>query len=284
VKVFSNTQVETLPPHRSTDHAIDLEPCYNLPYGRIYNLSEFQLRTLKRHIEGNLAKSLVQGSSSLAAAPIVFAKEKDGGLKLCVDYPALKLATVKNRYPLPLITEMADSVREARVMMKLHLCGAYNLIQIKEGDEYKTAFRTRYGQFEYSAMPFCLTNAPARFQSYIDDCLRPYIDDFTVCYPDDILIHSTHEKEHEEHVRQVLQRLQQFGHYCTAGNWQFGDSQVSLLGFVFTPEGVGMESDWISTIEDWPTANSMRDVQVFLGIHELLPKVDPEICHHGYST
>jgi hypothetical protein len=223
------------------------------------------LRTLKAYIEANLANGFIQRSSSPAAAPILFAKKKDGGLRLCVDYRALNLATVKNRYPLPLISEMLDRVREARIFTKLDLRGAYNLIRIKEGDEYKTAFRTRYGQFEYRVMPFGLTNAPATFQSYIDDCLRPYIDDFAVCYLDDILIYSTNEKEHEEHVRQVLQRLKEFGLYCKAEKCQFGVSEVGFLGFVITHDGVGMESDRIATIEDWPTPKSMRDVQVLLG-------------------
>jgi hypothetical protein len=253
VEVFSKAKAETLPPHRSTDYAIDLEPGYNLPYGRIYNLLEFELRTLKAYIEANLANGFIQPSSSPAAAPILFAKKKDGGLRLCVNYCALNKATVKNRYPLPLISEMLDHVREARIFTKLDLRGAYNLIRIKEGDEYKPAFRTRYGQFEYQVMPFGLTNAPATFQSYIDDCLRPYIDDFAVCYLDDILFYSANEKEHEEHVRQVLQGLKEFGLYCKAEKCQFGVLEVGFLGFVITPDGVGMESDRISTIEDWPT-------------------------------
>jgi len=266
VEVFSKTKTETLPPHRSTDHAIDLEPGYNLPYGLIYNLSQFQLRTLKAYIKANLANGFIQRSSSPAAAPIPFAKKMDGGLRLCVDYRALNKATVKNRYPLPLISEMLDRVREARIFTKLDLSGAYNLFRIKEGDEYTTAFRTRYGQFEYVVMPLGLTNAPATFQSYIDDCLRPYIDDFAVGYLDDILIYWTNEREHEEHVRQVLQRLKEFSLYCKAEKCQFGVSEVGILGFVITPDGVGMESDLTATIKDWPTPKSMRDVQVLLGL------------------
>jgi len=182
-----------------------------------------------------------------------------------VDYRALNLATVKNRYPLPIISEMLDRVRDTRIFTKLDLRGAYNLIRIKEGDEYKTAFRTRYGQCEYRVMPFGLTNAPAMFQSYIDDCLRAYIDDFAVCDLDDLLIYSANEKEHEELVRQVLQRLKDFGLYCNAEKCQFGVSEVGFLVFDITPDGVGMESDRISTIEDWPTPKSVRDVQVLRG-------------------
>jgi hypothetical protein len=173
VEVFSKVKAETLPLHRPTDHAINLEPGNKLPYGRIYNLSEFELKMLKPYIETNLASSFVQRSSSPAAALILFAKKKDGGLRLCVDYRALNLGTVKNRYPLPLLSELLNRLREARIFTKLDLLNAYHLIRIKEEEEFKTAFRTRYSQFEYQVMPFGLSNAPATFQAYIDDCLRP---------------------------------------------------------------------------------------------------------------
>jgi len=115
-------------------------------------------------------------------------------------------------------------------------------------------------------MRFGLTNAPATFQSYIDDCLRPYIDDFTLCYLDDILIYSTNDKEHEGHIRKVLERLREFGLYCKADKCQFRVSEVGFLGFVIDSEGIGMESDRILTIEDWPTPKSIRDVHVLLGL------------------
>jgi len=265
VEVFSKTKAETLPPHRPVDHAIDLEPGYKLPYGRIYNPSEFELKTVKAYIETNLANGFIQRSSSAAAAPILFGKKKDGGLRLCVDYRALNLGTVKNRYPLPLISEMLDRVRGARIFIRLDLRNAYHHIRIKEGDEYRTAVRTRYGHFEYRVMPFGLTNAPASFQGYIDDCLRPSIDDFTVCCLDDILIYSTNEKEHEEHVRKVLERLREFGLYCKAEKCVFGVLEVGFLGFVINSEGMSMESDSISTIEDWPIPKSVRDVKVLRG-------------------
>jgi len=124
MEVFSKDMVETLPLYQSTDHAIDLEPAYELPYGRIYNVSEFKLSTLKGYIEANLANRLIQGSLAPVAAPILFAKMKDGGLKLSVDYHMLNLAMVKDWYPLPLISEMLDGVRDARIFTKLDLHGA----------------------------------------------------------------------------------------------------------------------------------------------------------------
>ena len=195
--VFSKKGGETLPLHRDTDHAIEIEDGAKLPFGRINNLSETELAALKVYIETNLENCFIQQSSSPAAAPILFVKMKDGSLRLCVDYRALNSITFKNRYPLPLISEILDRVRGTTIFTRLDLRGAYNLIRIKEGDEYKTAFRTRYGQFEYRVMPFGLTNAPATFQAYIDECLRSYLDDFVVCYIDDILIYSRTPEEHE---------------------------------------------------------------------------------------
>jgi len=196
-------------------------------------------------------------------------KKKDGGLRLCVDYRAFNLGTVQSRYPLPQISELLDRVCEALIFTKLDLWNAYHLIRIREDDEFKITFRTRYDQFEYQVMTFALSNAPATFQAYIDDCLRPYIDDFTVCYPDDILIYLTNEKEHEDYVRKVLQCLQEFGLYCKAEKCQSGVQEVGFLRFVINSDGIGMESDHISMIEDWPTPELVWDVQVLLGFTNL---------------
>ena len=151
---------------------------------------------------------------------------------------------------------MLDHVREARIFTTLHLRVGYDFIRIKEGDEYKTAFRTCYGQFLYRVMPFGPTNAQAIFQSDINDCPQPYIDDFIVCYLDDILISSTNKKEHEEHVREVLKGLREFRLYCRAENCQFRMSEVGFVQFDISPDGVGMKSVRISAIEDRPTPKS----------------------------
>ena len=273
MEVFSKTKADTLTPHRSIDHAIDLELGCKIPYGRIYNLSEVELKTLKAYIETNLANGFIQRSSSPAVAPILFVKKKDRGLRLCVDYRALNSATIKNRNPLPLISEMLHRLPGARIFTKFDLPNSYHHIRIEEVDEYTTAFRTWYGQFEHRVMPFSLTNAPATFQSYIDDCLRAYIDDFAVCYIGDTLINSTDEKEHDEQVRKVLEWLREFGLYCKAEKCQFGVSEIGFLGFLINSEWVGMESDWISTIDDWPTPQLVWDIQVLLGFANFYRRV-----------
>jgi len=155
--------LKTLAPHRPNNHAIDLEQGFKIPYRRIYNLSEVQLQTLKAYIDTNLAKGFIQRSSSSAAAPILCVKKTDGGLWLYVDYRVLNLATVNSCYPLPLISVMVDWMCGALIFTQLDLRNAYNLIRIKEGDKYKTAFRTRYSQFKYRVLPFGLMNAPVTF-------------------------------------------------------------------------------------------------------------------------
>jgi hypothetical protein len=126
---------------------------------------------------------------------------------MCVDYRGLNKVTIKNRYPLPLISGLLDQFDQAKIHTKIDLCGAYNLVHIKEGDEWKTTFRTRYGHFEYNVMPFGLTNAPTIFQHLMNDVFREFLDDFVVYYLDDILVFSKNEEEHINHVRLVLEKL-----------------------------------------------------------------------------
>ncbi|SPC67775.1 related to Gag-pol polyprotein [Ustilago sp. UG-2017b] len=167
--VFSRVRADKLPPHRTYDHHIPLEEGKSPPFRPIYSLSEHELKTLRGYLEENLAKGFVSPSDSPAASPILFVKKKDGSLRLCVDYRGLNQITIRNRYPLPLIDELLDRLREARFFTCIDLCGAYNLICIAKGDKWKTAFRTRYGHFQYNVMPFGLTNAPASFQHLMKD-------------------------------------------------------------------------------------------------------------------
>jgi len=137
----------------------------------------------------------------------LFVKKKDGSLRLCVDYRGLNKITKKNRYPLPLILGLLDRLRTGKIFTKLDLRGAYNLLRIRPSDEWKTAFRTRYGHFEYTVMPFGLTNAPVVFQHLMNDIFRDYMDEFVVVYLDDILIFSKDQEIHDKHVRLVLVTL-----------------------------------------------------------------------------
>jgi len=162
VDVFEKINANQLPAHSPYDCSIDLEG-HSPPFGPIYGLSKPELQALRDYLTENLAKGFIQHSKFLAGTPILFVKKKDGSLRLCVDYHGLNKITKKNRYPLPLISSLLDRLRTGKIFTKLDLRGAYNLLRIRPDDEWKTAFRTRYGHFEYTVMPFSLTNAPAVF-------------------------------------------------------------------------------------------------------------------------
>jgi Reverse transcriptase (RNA-dependent DNA polymerase)/RNase H-like domain found in reverse transcriptase/Integrase zinc binding domain/Chromo (CHRromatin Organisation MOdifier) domain len=264
-EVFSTKAAGMLPDHHTMEHRIELESGSQPPYGPIYALSEKELEVLREYLESSLVKGWIRRSTSPAGAPIMFVPKKGGGLRLCVDYRGLNRITVKNRTPLPLISETLDRLRGAKVFTKLDLKDAYHRLRIREGDEWKTAFRTRYGHFEYCVMPFGLSNAPATFQAYINHALRGLVDVTCVVYLDDILIYSEDPRQHTQAVRDVLERLQQHQLFANLDKCEFSTERVEFLGFVIGPDGISMEPSRIAAIEDWPVPKSVRDVQVFLG-------------------
>ena len=173
--------------------------------------------------------------------------------------------TIKNRYPLPLINSLLDRLTGSKFFTKIDLRGAYNLVRIKKGDEWKTAFRCRYGHFEYLVMPFGLTNAPAIFQNIMNDIFKEYLDYFVVILLDDILVFSKNLEEHKHHVRLVLEKLQQWKLYAKLEKCFFHQHEIEFLGYIIGPDGIKMCSDKTSSIKDWPTPSTITQVQSFLG-------------------
>jgi len=196
----------------------------------------------------------------------MFIPKKNGKLRLVIDYRQLNKITKKDRTPLPLISEIRDRLAGANWFTALDLKGAYNLIRIKEGDEWKTAFRTRYGLFECLVMPFGLTNAPATFQRMINFVLKEYVDQFVIVYLDDILIFSKTREEHEEHIHKVLQALQDANLLVEPEKCQFEIQEVTFLGHIITPGNIRMDPDKISAIQGWKEPQNVKEVQSFLGL------------------
>ena len=182
-----------------------------------------------------------------------------------VDYRGINEGTIKNRYPLPLIRETLMRLSKARFFTKLDVRGAYNLIRMAEGEEWKTAFRTRYGLFESLVMPFGLTNAPADFQRFINDTLAPFLDQFTSAYLDDILIYSDTMEDHMQHVRRVLERLTEAGLHLKPEKCEFHKTEVKYLGLIIGTDGIKMDPSKVETVKNWPTPQNVRDVRSFLG-------------------
>lgn len=264
--VFNDSNARMLPAHKNTDHAIDLQDGTEPPYGPIYPLSQKELTELRQYIDDNLAAGRIQPSTSPAGSPILFVPKRDGSLRLCVDYRGLNKVTVKNRYALPLISEILNRVQGAKFFSKIDLKDAYYRVRIREGDKWKTAFRTRYGHFEYLVMPFGLTNAPATFQNYIHGALRGLVDSCCIVYLDDILIYSQDRETHTQHLQQILQRLGDAELYCNPSKCIFYQDTVEFLGFVISHQGVTMDPKRVDTITQWPIPRSYHDIQVFLGV------------------
>jgi hypothetical protein len=232
---------------------------------RVYPLNEEQRATLKEYIRDELKKGHIRPSTSPAGYPILFVPKKNGKLRLCVDYRQLNDITIKNRHPLPLIREIRDRLHGARWFTALDLRGAYNLIRMKEGEEWKTAFRTSEGHFEYLVMPFGLTNAPATFQVMINHVLREFLDQFAVAYLDDILIYSRTLEQHKEHVHKVLQALQDAKLQVDPEKCNFHTERVDYLGLTIEPGLVKMQDSKVQAVRDWPQPTNVKEVRGFLG-------------------
>ncbi|UTT90607.1 hypothetical protein NDA17_003647 [Ustilago hordei] len=235
------------------------------PQGPLYLKGPKEMSELRRYLDENLEKGFIRPSKSPARSPVLFVPKKDGGLRLCVDYRGLNEITVKNKAPLPLIEEQLFLLRKARIYTKLDLRAAYNLIRIAKGDEWKTAFGTQLGLYEYLVMPFGLANAPAHFQSFINDIFRDIIGVYVVVYLDDFLIFSDTEEVHVKHVTEVLTRLRSNRLFAKLSKCEFHTKTVEFLGYIIKPTGIEMDPEKVHTVKEWPMPESIHDIQRFLG-------------------
>ncbi|XP_072962655.1 uncharacterized protein [Typha angustifolia] len=192
-----------LPPDKEVNFSIDLAPDTSPISKAPYRMAPIELKELKMQLEELLLKGFIRPSVSPWGAPVLFVKKKDGTLRLCIDYRQLNQVTIKNKYPLPRIDDLFDQLKGARVFSKIDLRTGYHQLKVREDDISKTAFRTRYGHYEFLVMPFELTNAPAVFMDLMNRVFQPYLDQFVIVFIDDILIYSASEEEHEYHLRQL---------------------------------------------------------------------------------
>ena len=197
-------EIPGLPPSRAVDLTIDLVPDTSSISEASYRMAPRETTELKVQLQELLDKGYIRPSLSPWGAPVLFVKKKDGSFRLCVDYRELNRATVKNKYPLPSIDDLFDQLRGASVFSKIDLRSGYHQLNISPMDIRKTAFRTRYGHYEFTVMPFGLTNAPAAFMALMNNIFTAYLDQFVVIFIDDILVYSKDEDQHAEHLRIVL--------------------------------------------------------------------------------
>lgn len=268
-EAFSKVKATQLPPHRPIDMAIELIPGVTLPKVHVYPLSQTESEAMKTYIKEELDKGFIRSSTSPASAGFFFVKKKDGSLRPCIDYRALNDITVKFRYPLPLVPAALEQLRQAKYFTKLDLRSRYNLIRIKEGDEWKTAFSTTSGHYEYLVKPFGLSNCPSVFQSFINDVFRDMLNKWVIVYIDDILIFSRSYEEHVQHVRAVLKRLIQCQLYAKAEKCEFHQTVTAFLGYIISQEGVAMDDSKVKTETQAPQPLIIDGEEAFL-VRELL--------------
>jgi hypothetical protein len=235
------------------------------PFEPIRALDENRLCALREHLETNLERGWIQESTSPAGAPIHFVQKKDGSLRLCVDYRGLNAIMVKDRTPLPLIGEALDRLANAKIYTKLDVKDAYHNLRIAEGDEWKTAFQTKYGLYEYLVMLFGLTNAPASFQRWMNEVLSNYLDVFCIAYLDDILIYSENLEQHRQHVKMILRRVEEVGLTLKALKCEFHTNKTEYLGYIISPTGIEMDPEKVRAVAEWKELMNVKGVQSFLG-------------------
>ena len=272
-KSFDRREADKLPVHRQgIDHAIELLRTANgseqtVPWGPLYNMSRDELLVLRKTLTELLDKGFIKVSNSSAAAPVLFVRKPGGGLRFCCDYRALNKLTRKDRYPLPLIQETLNRIGKAKWFTKMDVIAAFHKIRIKEGDEWKTAFRTRFGLYEWLVTPFGLANAPSTFQRYINRTLQEFLDDFVSAYVDDILVFTDGTRQqHREHVCKVLQKLQDAGLQLDIDKCEFEVQSTKYLGFIIEAgKGLRMDPAKVEAIMDWKAPTSAKGVLGFLG-------------------
>ena len=264
--VFPEELPPELPPKRDIDHRIDLEPGNRPPWRPIYRTSPLEQDAMRKELDKLLKNGSIEPSKSPYGAPVIFIKKKTGDLRMCIDYRALNKITIKNRFPIPLIDDLVDRLHSAKVFTKIDLRSGYNQVRIHEDDVEKTAFRTRYGHYQYKVMPFGLTNAPATFQALVQDVLRPMLDTSVIVYIDDILIYSQNEQDHAHHVRQVFELLRQHKLYGTMAKCEFFKESVEYLGHVISAQGIATDPKKVETVREWPLPANLKDLQSFLGL------------------
>lgn len=264
--VFPDDLPNGLPPKRSFDFKIILQPLASPQKRPLYKLSQLETEELQKQLADLLEKGFIQPSSSPWGSPILFVSKKDGGNRMCVDYRALNQLTVKNCYPLPRLDDVFDKLRHARYFSKIDLRSGYHQIRLAPESVPLTAFRTKYGLFEFLVLPFGLTNAPATFMSLMNDVFRECLDKFTMVYLDDILIYSSTYNEHIEHIHKALSLLRENKLYAKRSKCEFAKTSVEYLGHIISDQGFSMEEDKIKSIQNWPRPTCKRDVQSFLGL------------------
>ncbi|GKC20764.1 putative reverse transcriptase domain-containing protein, partial [Tanacetum coccineum] len=228
-----------------------------------YRLAPSEMQELSAQLQELQDKGFIQLSHSPRGAPVLFVKNKDGALRMCIDYRELNKLTIKNRYPLPRIDDLFDQLHGACYFSKIDLRSGYHQLRVHENDIPKTAFRMRYGHFEFTVMPFGLTNVPAVFMNLMNRVCKPYLDKFVIVFIDDILVYSKSKDEHEIHLRLVLELLKKEELYAKFSKCEFWLQEVQFLGHVVNQNGIHVDPSKIEVVKNWKDPTTPSEIRSF---------------------
>jgi hypothetical protein len=256
-----------MPPDREVEFVIDLLHGTAPISKRPYMMSVEELKELKKQLTELHEAGYIRPSSSPWGALVLFVQKKDGSQRMCVDdYRLLNDVTIKNKYPLPHIEDLFDQMRGVRVFSKIDLKSGYHQMKIRPSDIPKTDFSTRYGLYEFTVMLFGLTNAPAYFMNLMNKVFMEYLDKFVVVFINDILIYSKNDRDHEEHLRLVLQKLRYNQLYAKYSKCEFWLDEVSFLGHIISNGGISVDPGKVREIVGWKLPSSVTEIRSFLGL------------------
>ncbi|KAL6313804.1 hypothetical protein AAG906_010223 [Vitis piasezkii] len=272
--VFPN-DLPGLPSEKDVEFTIDLAPRTTPISKAPYRMAPMELKELKIQLQELLDKGFIRPS------------KKDGSMRLCINYRELNKVTVRNKYPLPWIDDLFDQLQGACVFSKIDLRSGYHQLRVRSEDVPKTAFRTRYGHYEFLVMPFGLTNAPVAFMDLMNRVFKPYLDQFMVVFIDDILVYSNSREEHKRHLSIVLQTLRDRQLYAKLKKCDFWLDKVSFLGHMVTKDGIFVDPGKVDVVSNWRKPNIVTEIRSFLGLMrwiELLKDYDCIIQYHPRKT
>jgi Reverse transcriptase (RNA-dependent DNA polymerase) len=271
--IFGKKKAHPFPESRPWDHKIKMKEGFEPKSFKNYNLTPAEQIELDKFLKENLKKGYIRPSQSPMAFPFFFVSKKNGKLQPCQDYQYLNDWTVKNSYPLPLISEIMDKLKGTKYFTKLDIHWGYNNVRIRKEDEWKAAFKTNKGLFEPTVMFFRMCNSPATFQAMMDNIFMIMIDNqLVIVYMDDILIFADTKEELERITKLVLEKLQEHDLFLKAKKCEFCQTRIEYLGMIIEEGKISMDAVKLGRIRDWPVPTTLKQTQSFLGFGNFYQK------------